>query len=78
MKTTIDLLCQLRAEVRDWQHALSGEREGLDDLCGEVDAKIAALAAEDGYACRRCNSAVPHDSSSCPHCAATDAAGAMA
>lgn len=31
------LLITLREEVRDWQEALGGEREGLDELCAEID-----------------------------------------
>jgi hypothetical protein len=34
----IDYLVRLREEVRDWQDALCGEREGLDELCAEIDA----------------------------------------
>jgi hypothetical protein len=34
---TLDLLMRLREEVRDWQHALSGERDSLDALCREID-----------------------------------------
>jgi hypothetical protein len=30
-------LIALREEVRDWQDALAGEREGLDELCAGVD-----------------------------------------
>lgn len=67
---TIDLLCRLRAETRDWQDALSGERDGLDALCAEVDAAIAARAARDGYACSRCSEPVPHDSGHCSRCGA--------
>lgn len=33
----INLLIDLREEVRDWQDALSGERDGLDELCARVD-----------------------------------------
>lgn len=38
METAVELLRELREEVRDWQDALSGEREGLDELCERVDA----------------------------------------
>lgn len=37
MEKAIELLRELREECRDWQDALSGEREGLDDLCGRID-----------------------------------------
>lgn len=36
-----DLLRALREECRDWQHALSGERPDLDELCASVDAVLA-------------------------------------
>jgi hypothetical protein len=67
---TIDLLCRLRFEVRDWQDALSGGREGLDELCAEIDGKIADMALRDGYRCpdSACGQIIPHDSSFCPHC----------
>lgn len=35
--STASLLKELRNEVVDWQLALCGEREGLDDLCNRVD-----------------------------------------
>lgn len=35
-----DLLRRLREEVRDWQEALNGEREGLDELCAEIDEAL--------------------------------------
>jgi hypothetical protein len=76
MKPSIDLLCRLRCEVRDWQEALSGEREGLDELCAEIDAHIENLAAIDGYRCNKCKSAtIPHDSD---HCSACGAGGVLA
>ena len=67
---SIDLLCRLRFEVRDWQEALSGEREGLDELCEEIDRHIFDAAIRDGYACpdSKCRLNVPHDSSFCPYC----------
>jgi hypothetical protein len=68
--TTIDLLCRARFEMRDWQEALGGGREGLDELCQEIDAKIADKAKRDGYACpdTSCGHAIPHDSSFCSNC----------
>jgi len=42
----ITLLRKLRKEVKDWQEALSGEREGLDELCAQVDV---ALKARSGW-----------------------------
>lgn len=38
---TTQLLKELREECRDWQDALSGEREGFDELCQRVDAVLA-------------------------------------
>lgn len=69
-RTPIDLLCALRSECRDWAEALCGGREGLDELLAEVDSMIAESAQRDGYLCRRCQGAVPHDSDTCPHCGA--------
>lgn len=34
------LLRELREEVIDWQEALCGEREGLDDLCARIDTAL--------------------------------------
>jgi hypothetical protein len=34
------LLAELRDECRDWQDALSGEREGFDELCQRIDAVL--------------------------------------
>jgi hypothetical protein len=34
------LLRELREEVKDWQDALCGERDGLDELCAKVDAAL--------------------------------------
>lgn len=34
------LLRELRAEVFDWQEAMCGEREGLDDLCAKIDRAL--------------------------------------
>lgn len=72
MKPTIELLCRLRFEVRDWQQALSGEREGFDPFLAEVDSAIADQAARDGYLCGKCCGEVPHDSNVCPHCGTVD------
>lgn len=40
----VALLFQLREEVRDWEEALGGEREGLDELCARVDSFLACPA----------------------------------
>lgn len=37
---TVALLKRLRAEVVDWQEAMCGEREGLDELCAEIDEHL--------------------------------------
>lgn len=39
----VEKLAALREEMRDWQEALGGEREGLDDLCASADALLAEL-----------------------------------
>ncbi len=36
----IDLLCELRDEVRDWEEALSGERPSLTELPQRIDQYI--------------------------------------
>ncbi len=42
----LDALRRLREEVRDWQDALCGEREGLDELCAEIDTILEAAPAQ--------------------------------
>jgi hypothetical protein len=36
-REAVSLLRELREECRDWQEALCGERDGLDELCARVD-----------------------------------------
>lgn len=67
MSTTMALLCQLRAETLDWQEALSGEREGLDEICEAVDRHLDSAGERYGYGCE-CGASVPLESQICHRC----------